>query len=254
MKASSFTFRLSAALAAVLLVAAAMTLLLNYSKLRRTMLAQEASIYQLVTHQLSETIEASMNLGLALSMMENTQPLLERQKERDAQILELVVHNAEGRVLFATDQARMGTTLPRNWVTGPAAGTVAQDVADAHSSLARAQLLTSFGQVAGGGVLRYSTTTTEERLSTIFTEMLRTALPIALFCMLLAYLVALVATRPLQAWLGHAGRWAASIADREPPPEGTPPAFADAAGGTFAALDEAEREIRQLETERSGNA
>ena len=150
MKASSFTLRLSAALASVLLIAAALTLVLNYSKLRRTMLAQEASIFQLVTHQLSETIEASMNLGLALSMMENTQALLDRQKERDPLILELVVHNADGRVLFATDPARIGTDLPRAWVAGPATGAVAQPGAEGHSGIARSRLRPAFGQVAGG--------------------------------------------------------------------------------------------------------
>lgn len=250
MKASSFTLRLSAALASVLLIAAALTLVLNYSKLRRTMLAQEASIFQLVTHQLSETIEASMNLGLALSMMENTQALLDRQKERDPLILELVVHNADGRVLFATDPARIGTDLPRAWVAGPATGAVAQPGAEGHSGIARSRLMTSFGQVAGGVFLRYDTATAEERLSTIFIEMVRTAAPATLFCMLLAYVVALVATRPLRAWLDQTGRWAASIADGEPTPQDAQPAFARAATGTLAALDDAEREMTKLETER----
>lgn len=253
MKASSLTFRLSAALASVLLVAAALTLVLNYSKLRRTMLAQEASIYQLVTHQLSETIEASMNLGLALSMMENTQALLERQKGRDAQILELMVHNAEGRVLFASDQARMNTTLPRNWITTTADGTGAPPGGDGLSAIARSDLVTSFGQVAGGVVLRYDTSAAEARLSIIFQEMLQTAIAITLLCVFLAYVTALVATRPLHAWLAQAAGWAGSIADGKPAPPGAPPAFAEAATGTILALDEAEREMTKLETDRPGS-
>lgn len=254
MKASSFTTRLGVALASVLVVAAALTLVLNHSKLRRTMLAQEAAIFQLVTQQLSETIEASMNLGLALSMLENTQALLERQRERDPHILEVAVHNAEGRVLFATDPARMGTVLPHAWVAGPATGAVAQEATDGHSAIARSRLMTAFGQVAGGVVLRYDVRAAETRLSVIAQEMFWTALPATLACMGLAWVLALVATRPLNAWLAQAAGWAGAIADGQPPPAGARPAFADAATGTIAALDAAEREMTTLETDRPGPA
>ena len=242
MKASTFTFRLSAALAAVLLVAAALTVLLNYSKLRRTMMAQQASNFLLVTHQTSEAIEAGMNLGLSLSMLENTQGLLERQQARDPLIQELLVYSSNGRVLYSTDATRIGTALPQGWAAEASTGAAWRAGGGQNAARAATRLMTAFGQVAGGVVLRYDTSVMEARLDAIFFEMLQTAVPVTAVCVLLAYVAALLITRPLYVWLAQAGGWAESLASGQAPPPGTPPAFAD--------LDRAEQEMRQLETER----
>ena len=175
MKATPFAARLAAMMIAVVLAASALTVSLNYLKFRRVLRAQEDVVYAFVADDLAASIEDGLNLGLPLAALQSTDLLLQRRRLAERGTLGITVFDSTGRILFDTDRFRVGLALPEAWrPPGPQAKTWRGDVTG--GAMTASAITNTFGQRAGGVVLRYDLAPIETRMNAILLDMIRSAL------------------------------------------------------------------------------
>ncbi len=203
MSSTPFATRLAAVMIAAVLAASALTISLNYFKTRRVLRTQEDLVYSFVADDLASTIEDGMNLGISLAMLQTTEQLIQRRRAAESGTLSISVFDATGAVLFDTDQFRVGRRLPPDWA--PQAAEAAEWRADAPGAfVVGARITNSFGQPAGGVVVRYDPVPLETRVNTVLLDMVRAGLLALVVTAAIAAFAAPLLTRPLRHWLSRA--------------------------------------------------
>ncbi len=247
MSAIPFAARLVAVMVAVVLAASVLTVSVNYLKFRRVLRAQEDLVYHFVGNDLASTIEDSMNLGLPLAALQTTDQLIQRRRAAETGTAGITVFDAAGTVLFDTDRFRVGSRLPAFWkpLALPPDGTWQGEIEGAN--LVGATIINSFGQPAGGLVVRYDPAPLEARLNVILLEMTEAAIGMVALCAALAVAAAAWLTRGHNAWFNAA---TAQISAQGGPPATSPAAGSEALMAsvrrTGDALDDAEAELIRL--------
>jgi len=259
MKATPFAARLAAMMILVVLAASVLTVSLDYLKFRRVLRAQEDVVYAFVAADLAASIEDGLNLGLPLAALQSTDLLLQHRRGAERGTLGITVFDSTGRVLFDTDRFRVGSVLPVAWRppgfgTGiEAGGATAKvwrgDVGDA--AMTASAITNTFGQMAGGVVLRYDLVPIETRMNAILLDMIRTALLLLAIAGGIAVAAAILLTRRHNEWFRRAtAQVDVGLFGRgtDRPPVAGSEALMQSIGRTGAALDETEAALMALGT------
>lgn len=251
MKATPFAARLAAMMIAVVLAASALTVSLNYLKFRRVLRAQDDVVYAFVADDLAASIEDGINLGLPLAALQSTDLVLQRRRTAERGTLGITVFDSALRVLFDTDRFRIGQTLPEPW-RPPTPETKAWRGDVDGGAMTAAAIINTFGQRAGGVVLRYDLAPIETRMNAILLDMIRAALLMLAVSAAVAVAAAILLTRRHNAWFRRATRQIdaglVGGSTLKKPVQGSE-ALMDAIHGTSAELDETEAALVQLGTE-----
>ena len=203
MKATPFAARLAAMMIIVVLAASALTVSLNYLKFRRVLRAQEDVVYAFVADDLAASIEDGLNLGLPLAALQSTDPLLQRRRTAERGTLGITVFDSTGRVLFDTDRFRVGSAAPEAWrPPAPDSKSWRGDVPG--GAMTASAITNTFGQQAGGVVLRYDLAPIETRMNAILLDMIRAALLMLAVTIAVAVGAAILLTRRHNVWFRRA--------------------------------------------------
>lgn len=251
MKATPFAARLAAMMIAVVLAASALTVSLNYLKFHRVLRAQEDVVYAFVADDLAAAIEDGLNLGLPLAALQSTDLVLQRRRAAEHGTIGITVFDSTLRVLFDTDRFRIGQTLPKPWrPPTPDAKTWRSDVDG--GALTALAITNTFGQLAGGVVLRYDLAPIETRMNAILLDMIRATLLMLAVTAAVAVVAAILLTRRHNAWFRRATRQIdaglVGGSTLRKPVEGSEALMASI-HRTSAELDEIEDALMQLGTE-----
>ncbi len=101
-------------------------------------------------------LESGLRLGFSAADLPGAQDLIDRVRTRQPGILSIDVFDGEGRVLFTTDPAGLGSTVPLAWrelCLMPGAGV--QRIDEDDDRIQCIGLVNSFEQVAAGVLLRF---------------------------------------------------------------------------------------------------
>ena len=151
---ASLTVRLSAAIVAIVISAATLTVALNYLRFQSLLENHSAGIYQFVVSDLRSTVEAGIDLGVPLNVLTNIQTLIDRRNAQDKAIVRIAVFNESGRILFDNDRSQIGEAVPPAWRPAHAAS---KGWRFSHGGewIAGAPIVNNFEKEVGGIVLRY---------------------------------------------------------------------------------------------------
>jgi len=243
-RGTSFASRLAVLVAAMLVVACALTAVLNYLKFEKLLLGQQARVLEIVASDLAEVFEHSMNLGVRLPGVPGAQALLERRRATDTLVDGLSVTDASGRILFDTDRQRIGEQVPP-YLLPPPAVSEAWHVRRGDRNWIGVPIVNSFGQAEGALLLAYGRDAVDARLDAILLSMARAALiGLAVAIPLGSAAIFLAA--------GRARRWFAALGQAMAPDATQAGAPAEAAefraavAGVTEALAEAELRLEAL--------
>jgi hypothetical protein len=101
-------------------------------------------------------LESGLRLGFAASDLPGAQDLIDRVRARQPAILSIDVFDDDGRVLFTTDPAGLGATVPLAWrETCLSPGVGVQRIDDDGDRIQCLGLVNSFEQLSAGVLLRY---------------------------------------------------------------------------------------------------
>ena len=151
---ASLTGRLSATFVGIVFSTAIVTVALNYLKFQNLLEDYSANIYQFVVSDVRSTVEAGIDLGLPLNVLTNIQTVIDRREAQDRTILRIAVFNESGRIIFDTDRARIGETIPLAWRPAHAVSK-GWRFSRGEEWIAGAPVVNNFEKEVGGIVLRY---------------------------------------------------------------------------------------------------
>jgi hypothetical protein len=253
-KATPFAVRLAAMMVTVVLAASVMTVTLDYLKFRRVLRAQEDAVYAFVTDDLESSIEDGLNLGLPLASLQSTDLLLQRHRVAERGTLGITVFDSTGRVLFDTDRFRVGLALPEAWgPPNPGAKAWRGDVEG--GAMTASAIINTFGQQAGGIVLRYDLALIETRMNAILLDMIRAALLMLAVAAAVTVGGAMLLTRRHNAWFRRAAAQmdVGAAGDASGPVQGSEALMASIRQ-TGAALDDTEAALIAIGTSEAAHA
>lgn len=145
-----------------------LTALLNYFKFEKTVTNVISSRFVVTVNGLQGDIENAMNLGLSLPELRDLQQLIEREEASDDQILAIEIADPAGTVLFSTDKNRIDSRLPDDWIrTMSRSDTNIWQESFEDNPVLGATLRNTFGQVAGGVMLRYAKSAIAQRTAAV---------------------------------------------------------------------------------------
>ena len=251
MRAIPFAARLAAMMIAIIVAASALTVALDYLKFRNVLRAQEDVVYAFVADDLAASIEDGLNLGLPLAALQSTDLVLQRRRNAERGTLGITVFDSTLHVLFDTDRFRVGQTLPKAW-RPPTEGAKAWRGDVDGGAMTASAITNTFGQRAGGVVLRYDLAPIETRINAILLDMIGAALLMLAVAAGVAVAAAMLLTRRHNAWFRRAiAQVDASLVGGGA--DGSPVAGSEALmrsiRHTGRALDETEAALLRLGTE-----
>ncbi len=241
---SSFASRLAVLVAAMLVIACALTAALNYLKFEKLLLGQQGRVLEIVATDLAEVFERSMNLGVRLPGVPGAQALLERRRSTDTLVGGLSVIDATGRILFDTDRQRIGEDVPP-YLLPPATASGAWHVRRDGRYWIGVPIVNSFGQAEGALLLAYGREAVDARLDAILLSMARSALIGLAIAIPLGSVAIFLLARGTRRWFAALGQATALEARQEEIPVEAAE-FRAAVAGTTAALAEAELRLEAL--------
>lgn len=238
MAGTSFASRLAITLSAILVIACAVVAALNYLKFQRLLQTQQARVLMVTAHDLSDTFERGINLGVRLMGVPGAQTLIDARLAADRTISRLAVVDISGVILFDTDRAAIGQTMPDAVLRGGAGGSVEA----AGLYWLAVPIVNGFRQTEGLLLLAHDGAAARARLGAIALEIVKpTAVMLAVLVPLAVVLTFLV-TRPMRRRFRVLERALLGL-----PPTGPEPAAAEAVRAAVAraerTLDVAEREL-----------
>lgn len=205
----------------------------------------KASHFGFTVDEIAHAITVRTDLGLRLETIPETAALLDRIQAADPDIDRLLVFDADGRVVFSTDQTDLGTIVEagdrvRRWIE-----------ADEQAVTVGSPLINNFGKVVGGVLLesavRHSAPLRERAAVTVF----GIAAGVFVVCLLLVFLFCRWALHPLSVVLKRSDASLLAMAEgRTADLEGAPSSlvgFQETATGMLAAMNADAREIDRLD-------
>jgi hypothetical protein len=136
--------------------AVGMTGLLLYFKYQSVFTGLQRDRILLVAREIDEIAERDLSLGQDFWSIDTLPEVIERRRTAEAFLQGIDVAGPDGRIAYASDMSRMGSTLPPEWMplitkaAALAAFSPARDYA-----VVSAPIRNPFGQVAGYTVVRY---------------------------------------------------------------------------------------------------
>jgi hypothetical protein len=191
------SLRLSLVIALVVLLAVIVTSMLNVLKFDQVMEDFEDSRYTFVAHDIAHVLEQSLNLGLPLNQIDSAQQTLERQLDLDPGIASIAVFDTQGDILF-----QVGRLPP-----GRAEAVLFDDQIDGDlgaESFSSTRIENSFGQIAGGVIVRHSAAIGAQRDQIVLRVMSIAALVAALVGITVVWFGSSQLLRPLRRRLTRA--------------------------------------------------
>lgn len=143
--------------------------------------------------ELQERLETDLGLGFSLAESEAAQPLLEKSISLDSTIRAVEVLDERGVSLFNTDRGAIGEYVPRPWLREIEARRSAQQRSGWSVNTATERTLAepikgSFGEVQGYVAVTFATDQYVDRSGFILYAVLLSALSVALWAFICAYL------------------------------------------------------------------
>jgi hypothetical protein len=153
---NSMASRITLAVAPLLLVMIAGTVLLLLAHYRSTVSDLQESRFAYSASELRNSAESSLRLGLPLADLDQLEPAMADVLDRDIAILSIDLFDDQGRLLFTTDRAGIGESVPDPWTqaTREMQGEFWRRTERGVAVLG-APIINSFDQLAGGLALRY---------------------------------------------------------------------------------------------------
>ena len=194
MSGSSFASRLAITLSGILVMACAVVAALNYFKFERLLVAQQSRVLMVTAQDLSDTFERSINLGVRLMGVPGAQALLDSRWASDRTIRRLSVVDTAGVILFDTDRAAIGQTMPDPLLRTGSDGSVR--VSAMGLLWIAAPIVNGFQQTEGMLLLAYDRSVAHARLNAIALEIIRPTAVVLAVVIPLAVVLAFLITRP----------------------------------------------------------
>lgn len=242
MTGPSFATRIALLLSALAVLACMVVTALNYLKFERLLLAQHQRIFATIGADLADTFERGMMIGVPLADVPGAQALLDRAFGRDTDMRRITVADARGRILFDTEQVRIGDAAdPALLPAGLARRAARSDGLDWIGM----PVVNSFGQPEGSLLLGYGRAGIADRLIAIALAMAGPGIAALLVGLPLAWLAVFTAARPTRRLFA---RLAALLAGGALPADAEPVlrSLHDATRRHGATLDAAERRLEDL--------
>ena len=136
--------------------AVGMTGLLLYFKYQSVFTGLQRDRILLVAREIDEIAERDLSLGQDFWGIDTLPEVIERRRTAEAFLQAIDVAGPDGRIAYASDMARMGSSLPPEWmplVTKPAPLAAFSPSRD--QAVVSSPIRNGFGQVAGYTVVRY---------------------------------------------------------------------------------------------------
>ena len=211
----------------------------------RELRAVRASHFGFIVDEIAHAVTVRTDLGLRLETIPEIAALLDRAQAADPDIDRLLVFDADGRVVFSTDQADLGT------VVGTGDGTGRWIEVDERAMTVGSPLINNFGKVVGGVLLdsevRHSEPLHERAVIAVF----GIAAGVFAACLLLVFLFARWALNPVLHMLGRSDASLLAMAEgRKADLAGAPPSLAgfhETAAAMLAAMEDDAREVDRLD-------
>ena len=215
--------------------AVAMTGLLLYFKYQSVFTGLQRDRILLVAREIDEIAERDLSLGQDFWSIDTLPEVIERRRTAESFLEGIDVAGPDGRIAYASDLSRMGSSLPAEWMPRLAkAGTHVHFSPTPDLSVVAAPIRNSFGQVAGYTVVRYGRALEHRAMAEFNREILvACAVSWAAFTLLL-FAMLLALRRRLESAVGLA----ATAVDGGAP---VPAALAAELGPVTARFAEAER-------------
>jgi len=195
----SFSTRLTALLATMLLLGCGLVAGLNYLKFERILLDQQARVLEIFSDELGSTVENSLALGVQLAGVPGAQALLERAREAEKLIAGLTIADSSNVVLFDTDRQNIGRTLPQSQQA--AAGLAAPwRFRDGSGYGVGTPIINRYGVPEGAVLLRYERTAVDERLGAAMLAMVQSIMLAVGICVPVGALALHLVTRQTRRW------------------------------------------------------
>jgi len=175
------------ALTVIVIVSLSLTAYLNHFKFQKSFSGLVQSRFAFVGREIKSAIEESMGVGLALTQLRTTQDIIERMKQQDADIRSVEVFDQQGQVIFSTDRAGIGETIPKAWTRANRQAKPGDtwQWSDADGHAVGLPVVNPLGLVEGGVVLTYSSAVLDARIEAMFVRLARfTGELLALFALL----------------------------------------------------------------------
>lgn len=200
----SLSFKLGAAILAILCFSIALVVLLNFAKFERTLIELQQSRLRVLALDAKASTEAAIDLGLALPSVRDAQRILARVSGMDPDIRGVVILDRQGSVLFQSG-LHATTHLPGSargraaWFEEAArARDGAWNRTDTEALLVGAPILNPFGQPVGLVLIAYDRRALDARAGEFLHTFTRQALWPLVGGFTLACALMLVLLKPLR--------------------------------------------------------
>jgi len=182
----SIRSRMIMVLALVCVFAVGMATLLNYFKYRTTAESLVNARLVVIGKSIENSVQASLSLGIPFSNIRSLTSLLERERDADELVFGIEIFNAEGQIIYSTDQLRVGRKVQTTWLNSALQATETNWVAQAGSDSALGiALKNSFGVIEGYLALRYTREPIDAAAYKVGQKLLISALGVLLVAMAL---------------------------------------------------------------------
>ena len=149
-----------------------MTGLLLYFKYQSVFTGLQRDRVMMVAGEIDDIAEKSLSLGQDFWEISTLQDVIERRRDADRIFLGIEVAGSDGKIAYATDLARIGSSLPAEWLAVFARHPRASSLSPSpDEAVVASTIRNSFEQVAGYAVIRYSRQP-EQQAMHIFTRRL----------------------------------------------------------------------------------
>lgn len=228
---------------AVCLFAVGMATFLNYYKYKSTFGKIVESRLLVIGYGIDNSIQTSLGLGLSFNELGMLPSLLEREKAADELMTGIDIFGADGKLVYSSDPARVGTTAPQPWMEAAFQPNVREWHSGTENELvAGIALKNNFDLTVGYLALRYTREYVDREVARMGGELLIIGVVAFLAASLVASLALLVVLRRFERDMQAIGARIGGADSGTP----VPPAFAPAVDGLRESIREAEAGLVQV--------
>lgn len=164
-----------------------MTGLLLYFKYQSVFTGLQRDRVLLVAGEIDDIAEKNLSLGQDFWEISTLQDVIERRRDADPLFLGIEVVGKDGKIAYATDLARIGSSLPPDWLLVFSRQPRFSSLQPAEDeAVVASNIRNSYEQVAGYAVIRYSRKAEQQAMNLFTRRLLFTCVAIfAVFTLLL---------------------------------------------------------------------